>query len=153
MRMKAFVFGALVGIVLAGAAQAGEEGIRRSELPAAVEKTVAAQRADATRGFSREVEGGRTVYEAELTVNGRRKDILIDSAGTILEVEEEVDLASLPSAVQAGLRSAAGRGQLVQVESITRHGRVVAYEAQVENGGKKSEIQVDPNGKRLGRAK
>jgi hypothetical protein len=35
------------------------------------------------------------------------------------------------------------------VESLTKHGTLVAYEAQVLNKGKKSEIQVGPDGKPL----
>jgi hypothetical protein len=37
----------------------------------------------------------------------------------------------------------------VKVESITKHDRLVAYEAKVLTGTKKSEIQVGPDGKPL----
>jgi hypothetical protein len=35
------------------------------------------------------------------------------------------------------------------VESITIHGKLVAYEAKVDTNGKRSEIQVSPDGKPL----
>src|SRR5438270_5408134 len=74
-----------------------EKKIQRSDLPAAVETTVAAQSKGATiRGFSQEVEKGQTFYEAEMMLNGHSKDVLIDSNGGIAEVEEEVAPASLP---------------------------------------------------------
>jgi hypothetical protein len=35
------------------------------------------------------------------------------------------------------------------VESLTKKGKLVAYEAKVNTGGKKSEVQVGPDGKPL----
>jgi hypothetical protein len=131
-------------------AQEHEKKINRSDLPAAVEKTVAAHTQGATvRGFNEEKEKGQTYYEAELTVNGHSKDILIDPTGAIAEIEEQVDFASLPAAVQSGLQAKAASGKLGKVESITKHDILVAYEAKVVTGGKRSEIQVGPDGKPL----
>src|SRR5260370_38072380 len=93
------------GSVLAGSASAQEKKIQRSELPPAVEKTVAAQRESATiRGFSTEKEKGQTFYEVEMTVNGHSKDVLIASDGTIVEIEEQVALDSLSAEVKAGFQ-------------------------------------------------
>lgn len=129
---------------------AQEKKIKRSDLPAAVEKTVAAQSQGATiRGFSEEKENGQTFYEAELMVNGHSKDVLMGANGEIVEVEEQVEIASLPSAVRYGLQARAGNGKLVKVESLTKHGKLVAYEAKVMTDGKKSEVQVGPDGKPL----
>jgi hypothetical protein len=131
-------------------AEEHEKKINRSDLPPAVEKAVAANTQGATiRGFNQEQENGKTYYEAELTVNGHSKDILIDQTGAIVEIEEQVDLASLPAAVQTGLRAKAGNGKLGKVESITKHDKIVAYEAKVMTNGKRSEVQVGPDGKPL----
>lgn len=131
-------------------AEEHEKKINRSDLPPAVEKTVVAQTQGATiRGLNEEQENGKTYYEAELTVNGHSKDVLIDSSGAIAEVEEQVDLASLSPAVQAGLRAKAGKGKIGKVESISKHDKLVAYEAKVVEDGKRSEVQVDPDGKLL----
>ncbi len=131
-------------------AQEHEKKINRSDLPRAVEKTVAAQTQGATiRGFNEEKENGKTYYEAETTVNGHRKDILIDPTGAVAEIEEQVEFASLPAAVQSGLQAKAGSGKLGKVESITKHDKLVAYEAKVMTNGKRSEIQVGPDGKPL----
>jgi hypothetical protein len=135
---------------VSSAAEEHEKKINRSDLPAAVEKTVAAQTQGATiRGFNEEKENGKTYYEAELTVNGHSKDILIDPTGAVVEVEEQVDFASLPAAVRSGLQAKAGSGKLGKVESITKHDKVVAYEAKVVTNGKRTEIQVGPDGKPL----
>jgi hypothetical protein len=138
------------GLLLAGMASAQEKKIKRSDLPPAVEKTVAAQSEGATiRGFSTEKEKGKTFYEAEMTVNGHSKDVLIAADGTVVEVEEQVAPDSLSAEVKAGLQAKAGKGKIVKVESLTKKGKLVAYEAQVETNGKKSEVQVGPDGKPL----
>jgi hypothetical protein len=47
------------------------------------------------------------------------------------------------------LQAKAGDGKLVKVESLTRNGKCVAYEAQVVTDGKRSELQVGPDGRLL----
>ena len=127
-----------------------EKKIQRSDLPPAVEDTVAAEsRGAVIRGFSMEHENGQTYYEAEMTVHGHGRDVLIDKSGAVVEVEEQVPLESLSAAVREGQQAKAGKGKIVKVESITKHDRVVAYEAKVLTGTKKSEIQVGPDGKPL----
>jgi hypothetical protein len=139
-----------VAILTATSAVAQEKKIRRSDLPPAVEKTVAAQSAGATvKGFSKETEKGQTYYEAEMIVNGHSKDILIDANGAIVEVEEEVAMNALPAEVKAGLQAKAGDGKLGKVETITKKDKLVAYEAKVTKNGKTSEVQVGPDGKPL----
>jgi hypothetical protein len=131
-------------------AQEQEKKISRADLPPAVEKTVAAQTQGATiRGFNQEKENGKTFYEAEMTVNGHSKNVLMDPTGAVEEVEEQVDFASLPADVQSGLKAKAGSGKLGKVESITKHDKLVAYEAKVTTNGKRSEVQVGPEGKPL----
>ena len=131
-------------------AEAQEKKLQRTDLPPAVEKTVAAQSQGATiRGFSQEKEKGEILYEAELTVSGHSKDILISSSGEVVEIEEQTALDSLPAAVKQGLEAKAGKGAIVKVESITKHDKLVAYEAVVKTGTKKAEVQVGPEGKPL----
>jgi hypothetical protein len=145
--MAAFAAGVLL---LASGASAQEKKIKRSDLPPAVEKTVAAQSSGATiRGFSTEKENGQTLYEAEMTVNGHSKDVSMTADGSIVEVEEQVALDSLSPEVKAGLQAKAGKGKILKVESLTKKDKLVAYEAKVETDGKKSEIQVGPDGKPL----
>ena len=141
---------AVGGLLLAGVASAQEKKIKRSDLPPAVEKTVAAQSAGATiRGFSTEKENGQTLYEVEMTVNGHSKDVSMAADGSIVEVEEQVALDSLSPEVKAGLQAKAGKGKILKVESLTKKDKLVAYEAQVDTNGKKSEVQVGPDGKSL----
>jgi hypothetical protein len=138
------------GLLFAGTAAAQEKKIKRSDLPPAVEKTVVEQSAGATiRGFSTEKEKGQTLYEVEMTVNGHSKDISMTADGSIVEIEEQISLDSLSPEVKAGLQAKARKGKILKVESLTKKDKLVAYEAQVETNGKKSEVQVGPDGKPL----
>ena len=141
---------AVLAVAQSALAQDNEKKIKRSDLPPAVEKAVVEQSQGATvRGFSQEQEHGQTFYEAELLVNGHSKDVLIDANGTVVEVEEQVPAESLPPQVHDGLQAKAGKGKLVKVETLTKKGKLAAYEAQVLTNGKKSEVQVGPDGKSL----
>jgi Putative beta-lactamase-inhibitor-like, PepSY-like len=142
----------LIGLATFSLAQAQEKKLKREQLPPAVEKTVATESQGATiNGFATEVEKGKRLYEVELTVNGHSKDISMNKNGNVVEVEEEVTMDSLPAAVQEGLRKAAGAGTIGKIESLTKGGKLVAYEAHVKTGTKRSEVQVGPNGEKLAR--
>lgn len=144
------VYFLIVGFMLTGTAFAQEKKIKRSELPPAVEKTVVQQSNGATiRGFSEEKENGQTTYEVEMIVNGHSRDVQMDTNGAVIEIEEQIDLETLPVDVKAGLQANAGEGKITKVESITKKAKLVAYEAQVVTGGKKSEVQVGLDGKPL----
>jgi len=131
-------------------AEGQEKKIQRSDLPPAVEKTVAAASQGATiKGFSKEKDSGQVFYEAEMMVSGHSKDVLINTEGTIVEVEEQVALDSLPAEVKQGLQSKAVRGKILSVESLTKGGKLVAYEAKIQANRKTREIQVGPDGRPL----
>lgn len=137
-------------MLLAGSAFGQEKQISETDLPSAVQKTVGEQsKGAAVKGFSKEMENGKPSYEVQLMVNGHSKDVSMDADGNVTEVEEQVALDQLPSAVKAGLQAKAGHGKITKIESLTKQGSVVAYEAQVMKSGKHSEIQVGPDGKPL----
>ena len=124
-----------------------ETRVKMKDLPAAVQQTVLEQSKGATiRGLSREVENGESNYEVELRVHGRKKDVLIDPTGAVVEVEEQVALASLPPAVKTTIEQSAAGGKLVSVESTSKGGTVVWYEAHVRKAGKSKEVKVNTEG-------
>jgi hypothetical protein len=150
LRSRILFASLVIALATVSAAQAQEKKLKRAQLPAAVEKTVAEQSQGATiKGFSTEIEKGKRVYEVAMTVGGHGKDILIDSKGNVIEVEEVVAMDSLSQPVKDGLTKAAGTGTISKIESLTKSGTLVAYEAAVKRGAKHSEIQVGPNGEKL----
>ena len=104
----AMMFAVISGVLaVAGPLLSQETNVKMADLPPAVRSTVQVQSKGAVvRGLSKEVEEGNTFYEAELKTNGHNKDVLIDTAGSVVEIEEEVAVASLPAPVRRRLRSA-----------------------------------------------
>lgn len=149
MSIRCYVIAASVfALTLCVAAQ--EKKIERSALPLAVEKAVQAETQGAMiKSFAQEREHGKTFYEAETMVNGHSRDVLFATDGTIAEIEEEVAFDSLPANVQAGLTEKAAGGKITKVESLTKEGKLVAYEGHVKKGSKSSEVQVGSDGKSL----
>lgn len=148
MQFAAKVFIATLSV--AAIASASERKIPRSALPPAVEKTVQQQTQGATvREFTMETENGKVEYEVEMTANGHSKDVSIAPDGTILEVEETVTFDSLPTAAKAALLARANDAKIGTIESVSRNGKIVSYEAHVVSGGKRSEIAFGPNGEKL----
>jgi hypothetical protein len=141
---------AMVTALVVTCAQAADKKLQKSQLPAAVQKTADEQSKGATVvGYSSEREKGQTVFEVTLKVDGHGKDVSMDGKGNVLEIEEEVAINTLSKDVQDALKKAAGSGALGKVESLTKGGKLVAYEAKVTRAGKKSEIQVGPKGEKL----
>jgi hypothetical protein len=140
------------GLLLVGFAfgEEKETKVAMKDLPPAVQTTVAEQsRGARIRGLSKEVEDGKTYYEVSMTLKGHGKDVLIDSEGAVVEVEEQVTLASLPPQVRAAIVKATGKGKILNVESISKGGQVEAYEAHIATGRKRSEIKVGLDGQLL----
>jgi uncharacterized membrane protein YkoI len=97
------------------------------------------------RGYSKELENGKTLYEAELTVNGHAKDISFDEAGKIVAVEEEVALENIPAPAREAILKAAGTGKIKKVEQV-RESDTTSYEAVITKNGKSREFKVDAKG-------
>jgi hypothetical protein len=130
--------------------RAAEKKISQADLPPAVQKAAQEQSKGATvKGYSQDNENGHVEYEIEMIVNSHSKDVAFSPDGKVLEVEKQVEMAVPSASVQSGLKHKAGKGSITKVESITKHGAIVAYEAQVNTMGKHSEIQVGPDGKPL----
>lgn len=141
--------GAIVLTIVFANAFASDKPVKMKDLPPAVQRTVQEQSKGATvRGLSTEVEHGRTIYEVEMTVNGRGKDVSMDASGTVIEVEEEVALGSIPAAARTAIEKAAAGGKIAKVEKVTR-GKEIAYEAALRKDGKRSEVRVSADGSML----
>ena len=122
---------------------ASEKQVARDKLPPAVVATMDRETKDATiRSICSEYSFRHRMYEIETIVNGHSRNIRIDPAGKVDEIEEEVPFDSLPIQVQDSLLRKAKGGKLVKVESVTIKGRIAAYEARVSKDGKVREVRV-----------
>ncbi len=144
-RTPLFIVSAGMAVLLYGA----ETRIQEKDLPAAVRETLKAQSTGAQiRSFSKETEGGKIYYEAETTIHGHSRDILMDASGAVIEVEEQVSLESVPEPARAAIVKRAGAGKLIKVELVTR-GAAAWYEAAVSSGGRRAEYKVNREGKAI----
>lgn len=121
-----------------------EKELTLKNLPPAVKATVDAETKGATvKGLSREKENGKTVYELETLVNGRSRDLMIDAAGKVYEVEEQLDAEKAPAPVKAALEA---KGRILVLESVMTNGKI-HYEGQVQaKTGKKISLNLNGDG-------
>ncbi|HZF40700.1 MAG TPA: hypothetical protein VE715_17895 [Blastocatellia bacterium] len=70
-----------------------------------------------------------------------------------LEVEEGITLDSLAPEVKAEVEKNIGRAKLLRLESVTKSGILTGYEASVSKVGRKSGIEMGPDGKLLPKEK
>ncbi len=139
----------LFSLVLLGQApdKETEKKVKMKDLPAAVQQAVKEHSKAATlRGLSQEVKDGRTLFEAELRVDGRTKDVTFDADGKVVAVEQEVTLSSIPAPAREAIQKAVGSGKLLLVETVTEGGTTF-YEVHIKKGGQESEVKVDAAGK------
>src|SRR5947209_5124175 len=112
----------VTGVLLCGAAlmlHAAESKLKVADLPPAVQKAVQEELKNATLvGVSKEREKGKTLYEVETTVKGKTRDLMVDAAGSVVEVEEEVEISSIPAAARDAITKKAGSGKITKVEAI-----------------------------------
>ncbi len=132
---------------LCATAFAAETKVKVEDLPAAVQNTVKEQTKNAKLvGVTKEKEGGKTVYELETMANGKSRDLMIDGAGAIISVEEEVALETLPAVAQAAIQKKVAGGKITKVETVTK-GSDLSYEAAyTSKSGKKAEYGVNADG-------
>lgn len=150
MSIRFRLVGAVAVVLVVGIAFAAEKKVKRSDLPPAVEKTVQQQSQGATiNGFSMDTEKGKVEYEVEMTVNGHGKDVSIAKDGTVLSIEEEVAIDTLPAAAKSALLARAGTAKIVKVEALSKGGKIASYEASTLKGTKKGEVAAGPNGEKV----
>ena len=97
--MKHFIALAMcMGLSLGCAANAAEEKeekeqkIKLTDAPAAVQKTIKAQAGDQKIDMiEKDVENGKTIYEAEIMVDGKRKEITVGEDGKLIKDDEDGD--------------------------------------------------------------
>jgi len=143
MKTRAFVTAvAMVAGASVGYAGAADTKVTLKNLPPAVKATVEAEsKGAAVKGISSEKADGKTVYELETLVNGRTRDLMIDAAGKVYVVEEQLDAAKAP--VRAALEA---KGKIVVLESVMRNG-TTTYEGEVQPAkGKKIVLELNADG-------
>jgi hypothetical protein len=136
----------LAGIAASPIARA-ESHVPCNTLPAAVLSHVKTEAGDATiRGCVKDKENGKVIYEVETLKDGKSRDIVLDSSGSVLEVEQEVTPSSLPLPVSDAIVKAAKGGKVGKIEAVTRRGTIASYETTITSDGRRREVAFSPEG-------
>jgi hypothetical protein len=135
-------------LAISSCAYAAEHSVPCSTLPDAVQQRSKSLLEPGTtvHGCVKDISAGKTTYEMELLTPQGSKDVTFSPLGDVLEIEQQVDPATLPPPVAAAFAKAAGGGKLGKVESLTRHGQLIAYESTVVKGSKHRELAFRPDG-------
>ena len=134
-------------VAVAATAIAAVKPLQVKDLPPAVQKVVREQtRGAEIKNISKEKEKGVTQYEVETLVNGKHRDFNVDDKGTLIVVEEEVALDSIPAAAKAAIEKKVGTGKLGMVETVTEGGATRYEAAYVSKVGRKHEVVVKADG-------
>jgi hypothetical protein len=126
----------------------GQKKLTVQDLPPAVQKTVQAElKGGDIKSIGKETEHGVTQYEVETMRDGKHRDFEVDTKGTLLVVEEETTIDAVPAPAKAAILKKVGDGKLGTVETFSKPGQEMMYEAEyTTKGGKKSEVLVKANG-------
>ena len=129
------------------AALAAEKRVKLEQLPPAVQEAVKDHTRNATLvGVSIENEKGKTMYEVETKVGSKSRDFLLDSMGSVVETEEEVDLETVPAAARSAIQKRAAGRTISTVEKVAA-GAAISYEAVIRTkAGKMVEYAVNADG-------
>src|SRR6516162_8607869 len=115
-----------LSLVLAAATAASGRKLELSDLPPAVQRTVQAELKGASiTGISKETEKGVQQYEIETMLNGKHRDFNVDAKGTLLVVEEETTLETIPAAAKSAILKKVGDGKLGMLELFKRGGETM----------------------------
>jgi hypothetical protein len=137
-----------LGIVLCAMAYAAktsesERKVTKEDVPAAALATLKKLAAGAEiTEFAEEVEQGHTFYEGSWkNRSGANVDVLVTSAGDLVEIEEQVDADNVPAAVLKAATEAAGKETQLAFEKKT----VILYEVKFRKGDKRHELVLTPD--------
>jgi hypothetical protein len=150
MRMGIANAMALLGMIAAGA-RADEETVPLDKVPAAVMKTVKDKYPGAKiKEAKKEVEKGKTTYEVAIEHEKQVLDLALKPDGTLLEVEQAIEVKDLPAKVAEAIKKTYPKGKVSKAEKITSFEdgkQEVEFEVVVEEAGKKPvEVTVEPDG-------
>ena len=134
----------------AAKAEAGETKLEKKDVPAAVIAAFEMTYPKATmKGFSKEVEKGKTVYEVESVEGKMTRDATYSADGKVMVVEESVEMKDVPAAVQQALEKKYPKAKLNRAEKVME-GTSIGYEFHVTTAaGKKAEVKFDAGGKEV----
>jgi hypothetical protein len=154
MKLKSIVrnlFVIALSIGMSACVSAGEEKeetVSMDKVPQAVKDTLKQYASESdVKTVEKGDQDGTQVYEFDITQGKHSFEVAIAPDGTFMGTEEDVQLTDMPGAAQAALKAQAGDSKMSGFEKAVDKNHKTTYEANIEKGGKKSEVAVDADGK------
>ena len=136
------------GVTAARAGEEKEEAVTLDKVPAAVHKALAAYAQDSeVKKADIGDQDGKKVYEFDIEQGGKTFEVSLSKKGKFMGREEDIQLTDMPDAAQAALKTQAGAGKLSGFEKAEDKDHKITYEADIDNGSKKTEVAVDETDK------
>ena len=124
-----------------------EQSVQWEQLPAAVQTALANTLPGVQIDeLTVETEHGTTYYEACYTAEGTEHEMKLTENGYIVESEQQIPSAELPTGVLRALEIQFPNAEIEEAEVV----QLTFYEVELELGGKEYEVRVLANGKVLG---
>ena len=96
-------------------------------------------------GAAKETEDGKTVWEVESIDNGLTRDLVYSPDGTVVEIEEETAMATVPAAVTDAIKVKYPKATITKAEKLMK-GTTITYEMALKGAAVKA-IEITPDGK------
>lgn len=123
-----------------------ETKLKPGDVPAAVTAAVARQYPNAqVSGWSKEMEDGKTTYEASVIDGSSKRDVVLAENGSLLAIEEALQASDLPATVRRAIHAKYPKASVRKAEKIS-HGDEVQYEVVLAKASKK-EVLLTADGK------
>lgn len=152
MRWQLGAIGVVLALGLYAAAQTQdhETKIQKKDVPAAVLAAFSKAFPSASvKGYAREVEKGQTKYEVECVEGKVHRDVTFSPDGTLLTVEESIEMKDVPAEVRQAFEKKYPNVKLQNAEKLT-DGKTVEYEFHFKTAaGKGAEAKFDAQGREV----
>lgn len=148
----------VIGLCIAVAAMLcavayGEKGEKKCSLPAAVQAAVKALFPNGVISESKQEEEEIKAYEVEVKNDGKESDVKLAEDGTVIEVESDETIDTVPAAVAAAIKAQNAKIKEVgkevkyaQLKVVKLDAPVTSYEAEIIKNGKKIELEIAADG-------
>src|SRR6266446_4726515 len=128
-----------------GVAAEVRKAVAFAELPPAVQMMIQKVAGTGKAGaIERVEEDGEVSYEAEITTDGRKRDITVGADGNLQHLE--VTLEETPAAVQKTVSALVGAGRIVTIDKIIDDGEATYDVAIKTTTGQDRVFTVEENG-------
>lgn len=98
------------------------------------------------KSCSSEQRDGKACYELESKDGKTERDLIYAADGSVMEIEESLDVAGLPEAVKKAVVEQYPKAVVKKAEKLTK-GNEVSFEVVIKDGKKKLEVVFDSEGK------